>query len=116
MTYSSSLAMNRQRIAGRHKNVVSFRTREHALGPISNTVILVVLSCLLGLLYLTQVVKTNSYGDKVYALQQQEQQLKNQNQNLQVDSAQLQSLDARVQNSAPAKNLVATAPSTTLTN
>ncbi len=115
MTYSSSLAVSRQRYARRNQNVVSFRTRERTLGPISNTIILVVLACLLGLLYLTQVTKTNTYGDTMFALQQQQTQLETQHQNLEVASAQLQSLN-RVQNSPVAKNLVAVTPSATLTN
>jgi hypothetical protein len=115
MTYSSSMAVNRQRYAGRNQNAVSFRSKERTLGPISNTIILVVLACLLGLLYLTQVTKTNAYGDKMFALQQQQSALETQHSNLEVASAQLQSLD-RVQTSAPAKSLVAVAPSATLPN
>jgi len=115
MTYSSSLAVSRQRYAGRNQNAVSFRSKERTLGPISNTIILVVLACLLGLLYLTQVTKTNGDGDQIFALQQQQSQLESQHQNLEVASAQLQSLD-RVQSSPTAKSLVAVAPSATLTN
>ncbi len=114
MTYSSSLAMQRKSaFATRNQNAVSFRTRERTLGPISNTIILIVLACTLGLLYLTQVTKTNAYGYTVNSLQQQSQQLKQENDDLQVASARLQSLD-RVQNSDVAKNMTATAPSATL--
>ena len=68
MTYSSSLALGRQRFAGKNQNTTSFRSQEKTIGPISNTVILIVLACLLGLLYLTQVTKTNAHGYKINAL------------------------------------------------
>jgi len=113
MTYSSSLAMNRSRFAPRNQNAVSFRATERVLGPISNTIILIVLACLLGLLYLTQVTKTNAYGYQVNSLRQQTSQLQSQHDDLQVASARLQSLP-RVQSSAVAKNMTAVTPSDTV--
>lgn len=110
MTYSSSLAMSRSRFSGRNQNAVSFRATERTLGPISNTIVLIVLACLLGLLYLTQVTKTNAYGYTINSLQQQQSQLQAEHDNLEVASARLQSPD-RVQNSGVAKNMVAVAPS-----
>lgn len=112
MTYSSSLAVGRQRYSGRNQNAVSFKATARTLGPVSNTVILIVLACLLGLLYLSQVTKTNSYGYQINNLQQKQTSLEQQNSNLQVASARLQSLD-RVKASAPASKLVAVAPSGT---
>ena len=115
MTYSSSLAMNRTRFAGRNQNSVSFQVQTRTLGPVSNTIVLIVLACLLGLLYLTQVTKTNAYGYQISALQTQAQQLKSQHDDLEVSSARLQSL-SRVQGSAVAKKMVAVAPSGTVKN
>lgn len=117
MTYSSSLAVQRQqRFASRNQNAIDFRLGRGAkLGPISNTVILIVLVCLLGLLYLTQVTKTNAYGYQINALQRQQTQLKSQHDDLEVASARLQSLD-RVQASPQAQALVAVAPSGTVQN
>ncbi len=115
MTYSSTLAINRQNYSKKNQNAVSFRSRERTLGPVSNTIILIVLACLLGLIYLTQVTKTNAYGEQVYSLQKQQTQLQSQYNNLEVSSAQLQSLD-RVQTSDANKNLVPTSSSTTLNN
>lgn len=115
MTYSSSLAMNRSRFVGRSQNTVSFRATTRTFGPVSNSIILIVLACLLGLLYLTQVTKTNTYGYQINSLQQSQAQLKNQNADLQVASARLRSL-SRVQDSPQAKNMVATAPSDTVAN
>ena len=115
MTYSSSLALSRSQFAGRNVNSVSFARTERRLGPISNTLILIVLACLLGLMYLTQVTKTNAYGYKINSLQQQQAQLKSQNNDLEVASARLQSLD-RTATSDVAKNMVSVAPSDTVQN
>lgn len=115
MTYSNSLAMSRQRFSGRNQNTANFKAQEHTLGPISNTILLIILTCLLGLFYLTQVTKTNAFSYQINSLQKQQTDLQNQNADLQVASARLQSLE-RVKNSAVASNLVSVAPSTTLQN
>lgn len=115
MTYSSSLAMNRTRFVGRNQNSVSFRVQTRTLGPVSNTITLIVLACLLGLLYLTQVTKTNAFGYQINNLQQTQASLTSEHDNLEVQSARLQSL-ASVQNSSEAKSLVPVAPSATVQN
>jgi len=107
--------MSRSRFSGRNQNEVSFRVTERTLGPISNTIVLIVLACLLGLLYLTQVTKTNAYGYQINSLQQQSASLKSQHDDLEVASARLQSLP-RVQASAVAKSLTPVAPSDTIQN
>jgi hypothetical protein len=114
MTYSSALSISRGHYAGRNQNVVSFSTaRERRLGPVSNTIILIVLACTLGLLYLTQVTKTNAFGYQINGLQQKQAQLKSEHDNLELASARLQSLD-RVQHSQVASTLVPVAPSGTV--
>jgi len=127
MTYSSSLAAGRQRFDqgdirnnqslakpwGKNQNATSFAMPARTLGPISNTIILIILACLLGLLYLTQVTKTNAFGYKINALNQQQTQLQQQHAELEVASARLQALN-RIQNSPVAKNLVSVAPSGTV--
>lgn len=116
MTYSSSLSMSRQqRFAGRGQNAVDFRNRSRKLGPVSNTVTLIVLACLLGLLYLTQVTKTNAYGYQLDALNQQQAQLKTDHDNLEVQAARLQSLD-RARASSEATAMVPVSPSETVQN
>jgi hypothetical protein len=115
MTYSSSLAMNRARYSGRNQNLVGTPARAITLGPVSNTIVLIVLACLLGLLYLTQVTKTNAYGYQINSLQQKQAALKSQHDDLEVSSARLQSL-SRVHNSQVAKNMVSVAPSSTAKN
>ena len=111
----TALLRGNQVYAGRNQNVVSFASSAHRLGPISNTIILVVLACLLGLLYLTQVTKTNALGYQINGLQTKQAALQTQHDDLELASARLQSLD-RVQQSTPAKNLVAVAPSGTVQN
>jgi outer membrane murein-binding lipoprotein Lpp len=116
MTYSSSLALGRRSgaFAGRNQNGVAFRSsQERALGPISNSIILIILALVLGMLYLAQVTKTNAYGYKIASLQTQQQQLNAQNDDLQVAAARLQAV-SRVQNSTEAKALVSVAPSKTV--
>lgn len=110
MTYSSSVAASRRGYAQRNQNSVSFTAAAKTLGPISNTVILIVLACLIGLLYLTQVTKTNSYGYTINSLQTQQSQLQSEKANLEVSAARAQSLD-RVASSDQAKNMVSVAPS-----
>ena len=117
MTYSSSLAVNRSRFNGRNQNTVSFQATAAAykLGPVSNTIVLIVLACLLGLLYLTQVTKTNAYGYQINALQEKQTSLQSEHADLEVTSARLQSL-SRVQNSDVAKGMVSVAPTATAKN
>lgn len=113
MTYSSSVSMSRKRFATRHQNVVAINQSARTIGPISNTIMLVVLSCLLGLLYLTQVTKTNANGYEIDSLQKEHASLQKENEQLELAAARLQSLD-RVADSKVSKNLVSVAPSSTL--
>jgi len=114
MTYSSSLALGRKgNYPSRGVSGVAFNTREHAFGPISNSIILIVLACCLGLLYLAQVTKTNAFGYQINSLQQEQTRLNERHADLEVASARLQALD-RVQNSEVAKSLVSVAPTATV--
>ncbi len=113
MTYSNSLAMGRQRFAARNQNSTSFRVKEKTLGPVSNTIMLIVLACFLGLLYLTQVTKTNALGYQISELEQERTSLRTEHDELQVASARLQALE-RVRNSDVAKQLASITPSGTI--
>jgi hypothetical protein len=113
MTYSSSVALGRRRFARRHQNAVSFNNHERTIGPISNTIILVILSCLIGLLYLTQVTKTNANGYSLDDLQKQHTTLQQEHDDLELNAARLQSLD-RVANSPSSQSLVSVSPSATV--
>jgi hypothetical protein len=115
MTYSSSLAQSRQRYARRNQNVVSHQRTEVGLGPVSNTIILIILGCILGLLYLTQVTKTNAFGYEINELRNEATSLQTEHDELEVASARLQSLE-RVKNSPVANTMVSVAPSGVVQN
>lgn len=115
MTYSSSLAVGRQRYASRNQNTTSFRAKGKAIGPVSNTIILIVLACIVGLLYLTQVTKTNAYSYQINELKDQHASLKTEHDQLAIDSARLQAQE-RVKDSKVAKSLVSVAPAGVVQN
>lgn len=100
MTYSSTLALGRQQNLSRGQNSVTFRVTDKRLGPVSNTIVLIVLACLLGLLYLTQVTRTNSYGYQINSLQQQQSKLQQEHEDLTVASARDQSVQKVADSSA----------------
>jgi hypothetical protein len=109
------MSISRSRFAQRNQNSTSFRSEKQGIGPVSNTIILIVLACLLGLFYLAQVTKTNAYGYQINELSQKQTELRATHDQLEVASARLQSVE-RVKNSKPAKSLVSVAPTTTLAN
>ena len=115
MTYSSSLAVGRQRYAARSQNITGFKSKDKAIGPVSNTFILIVLACLVGLLYLTQVTKTNAYSYKINDIKNKQAGLREEHDQLAIDSARLQAQE-RIKNSEVAGKLVSTVPSGVVAN
>lgn len=113
MTYSSTLAAGRGQTMRRNQNTTAYKSTDRAIGPVSNTIILIVLACLLGLLYLTQVTKTNAFGYKLDSLNKEQSSLQQEHDELEVASARLQSLE-RVKNSQPANQLASVTPSATI--
>ncbi|MBW3569071.1 hypothetical protein KY385_02985 [Candidatus Parcubacteria bacterium] len=113
MTYSNSVSVNRRRFAARHQNAVSLAEKTKVIGPVSNTIVLVILSCMLGLLYLTQVTKTNANGYTIDSLQKENVALQKEHDQLELSAARLQSMD-RVAGSEAAENLVSIAPTATI--
>lgn len=110
MTYASSLALGRQRgYASRNQNNTAFQRSGRAIGPVSNTIILIVLACLLGLLYLTQVTKTNAYGYELSELEAEHAVLMEEHGELEVAAARLQAPE-RAEKSEVAQNMVSAAP------
>lgn len=89
---------------------MTFRVTDKRLGPVSNTIVLIVLACLLGLLYLTQVTRTNSYGYQINGLQQQQSKLQQEHEDLTVASAREQSVQ-KVADSSTAQNMAPVTPS-----
>ncbi len=115
MTYSNSLSVSRQRLVGRNQNTTKISTNVQAIGPVTNTIILIVLVCLLGLLYLTQVTKTNAYSYQLNSLRSEQTALTDERDQLEIESSRLQALD-KVKNSPVANNFVSVAPSATIQN
>ena len=109
------MSVGRAQYAQKNQNTTSFRGTKKGIGPVSNTIVLIVLACLLGLFYLAQVTKTNSFGYQISELSQKHSSLQEEHDQLEVASARLQALD-RVKNSKQAKNLVTVAPVSAISN
>lgn len=105
--------MNRQRFNTKGQNAVSFSRESKRLGPISNAIVLLVMVCLIGLVYLTQVTKTNSFSYQINELETTQTQLKEEQKDLEVTAARLRSVESRRVAEA-ADSLVSVAPSGTI--
>lgn len=89
----------------RNQNTVAYTTTRAVLGPVSHTVLVALMIAVLGLIYLSQVTKSSSYG---YALKDQSDQLTSlnaQRQELEIENARLQALKT-VEESTVAKAMV----------
>lgn len=87
----------------RNQNTVAFMPTM-SLGPVTHTVLVALMVAVLGLIYLTQVTKTSTYG---YELDQRDTRLvemRDTKRDLEVENARLQALE-RVSNSAVASAL-----------
>jgi hypothetical protein len=85
----------------RNQNTVRYQLTA-GLGPISHTVLIAIMLCILGLIYLTQITKTSAYGYQINDLKNKQEKLADQKRDLEVESARLQALE-RVKNSDVAK-------------
>lgn len=107
VTFTSS--RTERRSWQRNQNTVLYAPKT-VMGPITHTVLIALMVAVLGLIYLSQVTKTSSYG---YVLEGQNTQmaaLTAEQQDLQVENARLQAL-TRVRESSVAKAM--TTPSST---
>ena len=88
---ASFVSSRKGRAWQRNQNTVAYTSRV-SLGPITHTVIIALMLALLGLIYLSQVTKTSSYG---YVLQSQTDEIASltaERQDLEVENARLQAL------------------------
>jgi len=85
---------------GRNQNLTSF-TSGTRLGPIANVVLIVLLVAFLGLLYLTQLTKTSTFGYEMNKINVEKSKLAAEQNDLKLENARLQSL-MRVQDSTVA--------------
>lgn len=104
MTYGKSVTLSRAASYQRGRNVVNLQSSKKGFGPVANIVVIVLILCLLGLVYLTQVTKTNALGYKVNELSSQQAELDEEYASLELESVRLQNLE-RIKNSEVAKNL-----------
>jgi cell division protein FtsL len=100
LTYSLPRQDARQALR-RNQNTVRFKAVAH-LGPVSHTVLIAIMLAVLGLVYLTQITKTSTFGYQLNDLGTKKDQLVSENNDLQVETARLQALE-RVQQSNVAK-------------
>lgn len=89
----------------RNQNTVKFQT-SRKLGPVAHAVLVAVMLAVLGLIYLTQITKTSTYGYQINELNDQKEQLLSEQRDLQVETARLQALE-KVQQSSVAKAMEA---------
>lgn len=76
----------------RNQNTVRFKSGI-SLGPVSHTVLIAIMLAVLGMIYLTQITKTSTYGYQLNDLTTKQQQLANDNRDLEVEAAKLQALE-----------------------
>ena len=101
--HNNTFISRRENAWRRNQNTVAF---EHSkkLGPVSHTVLVAMMVALLGLIYLTQITKTSSYGYAIEKLNVEKTELVEKKSELQVESARLKSLQ-KIQSSQVAANL-----------
>lgn len=91
----------------RNQNTVAFASKV-SLGPIAHTIIIALLVAVLGLIYLSQVTKTSSYGYELDRQNNEMASLTAEKQDLEVENARLQAL-SRVADSSVAKAMTSPA-------
>lgn len=96
----------------RNQNTIRHSFDGKQFGPVAHTVVVVLLLSIMGLMYLSQINKTNAYTYPINELETEKQALIAEQESLQVEAARLGSLEA-VRNSTVAQNL--TTPSATVT-
>lgn len=110
MTYSAATNSNPNRSAfGRNQNTTYFKSTKSKVGPISNVIILTVIICLMGLIYLTQVTKTYALGYKLNDLSSQQDQLASEHANLELESVKLRSIE-KVKSSQASASMTSISP------
>lgn len=78
----------------RNQNTVRHKLGEkRSLGPVAHAVLIALMLCVLGLIYLTQITKTSTYGYEIQKLEARSAELAEQKQVLEVEAARLQALE-----------------------
>lgn len=87
----------------RNQNTVAY-VSSATLGPVAHTVIVALMIAVLGLIYLTQVTKTSTYGYQLDSLETSRSKLLAERQDLENENARLQALE-RVKTSSVAAQM-----------
>lgn len=90
--YTATMARPSPEAWRRNQNTVKFQPAKR-LGPVSATVLVALMLAVLGLIYLTQITKTSTYGYQINELNNQKEQLLNEQRDLEVETARLQALE-----------------------
>lgn len=104
-----SLRQSNSRTWRRNQNTVKYRIGA-GLGPVTHTVLIALMLAVLGLIYLTQITKTSTYGYQINDLKVKKDELLSEKRDLEVENARLQALE-RVKQSDVAKAM--TTPAST---
>ncbi|HRK41000.1 MAG TPA: hypothetical protein PLN95_02880 [Candidatus Saccharibacteria bacterium] len=100
---TSTFGARSDRMWRRNQNTVAFAPSA-TLGPVAHTVLVALMIAVLGLIYLTQVTKTSTYGYQLDNLETQRSELLAERQDLENENARLQALE-RVKNSSVAASM-----------
>ena len=92
MTYASLVGLTRNGAYRNNQNQIRYGSRRLLIGPISNFIILLVLTCLLVIFYLAQVTKTNNYGYVLDEYVDSSNQFKQDYQELLIEESKLRSV------------------------
>jgi hypothetical protein len=106
MAYSTTFMLSRSNTSGwqRNQNTIRHNFNAKQFGPVAHTVVVVMLLCVMGLMYLAQINKTNAYTYPINELETKRQSLLSEQQQLKVEAARLGSLET-VKNSTVAQAL-----------
>jgi hypothetical protein len=109
---NNSFTSRRTNTWRRNQNTVAYEYTQK-LGPVSHTVLIAVMVAVLGMIYLTQITKTSTYGYAIENLNIQKTELIAKKSELEVENARLKSLQ-KIQSSVVAKNLTTPASTETI--
>lgn len=89
---TSRYSGRQDRMWRRNQNTVAFAPTA-TLGPVAHTVLIALMIAVLGLIYLTQVTKTSTYGYQLDSLETKRTALLAERQDLENENARLQALE-----------------------
>ncbi len=107
MAQSTTYMLSRSASANtwrRNQNTIRHTFEGKQFGPVAHSVVVIMLLCVMGLMYLAQINKTNAYTYPINELENQKKTLLAEQETLRVEAARLGSLDT-VKKSTVAQNL-----------